>query len=122
MRRRVGLTDFKELPETVFHRRATGGWQKCDRYEIRNGEIVAAPDRVRGLERGLTEQDDEGWAIYDPINDVPDLFLRFARLYSEPDFDGAALGFANRYGLPSGEDERPAAFGEAGYETEALNW
>ena len=122
MRRRLGLADFKEPHAAVFEARASGLWMKCDRYEIRGGEIVAAPDRVRGLEIGLTEHDDEGWAIYDPINDVPDLFLRFARLYGEPDFDRAALDFANRYGLPSGEDERPAAFGEAGYATEALNW
>src|SRR5215208_7968486 len=94
MRRRVGLTDFKELPETVFHRRATGVWVKCDRYEIREGEIVAVPDRVRGLHKGLADEDDEGWIVYDPIVGVPDLFLRFARLYGEPDFDRAALDFA----------------------------
>ena len=56
MRRRVGLTDFKELPAAVYEARATGVWLKCDRYEIRNGEIMAAPDRVRGLKRGLTNQ------------------------------------------------------------------
>jgi hypothetical protein len=116
------LADFKEPLSAVFEARASGFWLRCDRYEIRGGEIVAAPDRVRELQRGLTEDDDEGWTIYDPINDVPDLFLRFARLYGEPDFDRAALDFANRYGLPNGEDERPAAFGEAGYETEAMNW
>jgi hypothetical protein len=122
MRRRLGLADFKEPHAAVFEARASGLWAKCDRYEIRGSEIAAAPDRMRGLERGLKEEDDEGWSTYDPINDVPDLFLRFARLYGEPDFDRAALEFANRYGLPSGEDESPAAFGEAGYDTEALNW
>lgn len=122
MQRRLGLADFKEPQAVVFEARASGSWLRCDRYEIRGGEIVAAPDRVRGLQRGLTKEDDEGWISYDPINDVPDLFLRFARLYGEPHFDRAALDFANRYGLPNGEDERAATFGEAGYETEAMNW
>jgi hypothetical protein len=47
MRRRVGRTDFKELPAAVFEARALGTWEKCDRYEIRKGEIVARPNRVR---------------------------------------------------------------------------
>src|SRR3712207_6866186 len=33
-------------------------------------------DRVRGLYRGLTDEDDEGWVVYDPIDEVPNLFLR----------------------------------------------
>jgi hypothetical protein len=123
MRRRVGLTDFKELPAAVFEARASGGaWLKCDRYEIREGEIVAAPDRVRGLKRGLADADYEGWVVYDPIDDVPDLFLRFARLYGESDFNRAALDFASKYGLPNGSDEAPAPSREAGFQTEALNW
>jgi len=95
---------------------------KCERYEIRDGEVVAAPDHVRGLQRRLTNEDDDGWTVYRPINDVPDLFLRFARLYGEPDFNKAALDFANKYGLPTGADERPAPLGLAGFETDALNW
>jgi hypothetical protein len=122
MRRRLGLADVKEPHAAVFETRANSCWLRCDRYEIQGHEIIAAPDRVRGLERGLTEQDDEGWTVYNPINEVPDLFLRFARLYGEPDFDKVALGFANKYGLPSGNDERPAPFREPGFETEALAW
>jgi hypothetical protein len=91
MRRRLGLADFKEPQAAVFEARASGLWVKCGRYEIRGGEIAAAPDRVRGLARGLMEEDDEGWSTYDPINNVPDLFLRFARLYGEPDFDRGLL-------------------------------
>jgi hypothetical protein len=118
MRRRVGLTDFKELPAVVFETRALGVWEKCDRYEIREGEIVARPNRVRGL----TGEYEEEWVSYNPIDDVPDLFLRFARLYGESDFDRAALDFTIKYGLPNGADEAPTPFGEPGYETEAMNW
>jgi hypothetical protein len=79
-------------------------------------------DRVRGLYRGLTDEDDEGWVVYDPIDEVPDLFLRFARLYGEPDFNKAALDFANNCGLPNGTDEAPAPSGAPGFKTEAINW
>jgi len=122
MRRRVGLTDFKELATTVFETKASGCQLKCNRYEIRDGEIVAAPNPVRGLTRGFTDTDDEGWIVYDPIDDVPDLFVRFARLYGESDFDRAALDFASKYGLPNGADEAPAPFGEPGFQTDAMNW
>ncbi len=122
MQRKLGSTDFDEIHKTVFEARASGGWLKCDRHEFRGDEIVAAPDRVRGLNRGLTEADDEGWVFYDPINDVPDLFLRFAKLYDEPDFNTAILDFADKYGLPSGADERPASFAEVGFDTNAENW
>ena len=125
MRRRLGLADFGELREAVFEARARGSWPKWDRYEIREGEVVAASDRVRGL----TDADDEEWVSYDPISydpidDVPDLFLRFARLYSKSDFNKAALDFANRYGLPNGADadESPAPLGVPGYATDAKNW
>jgi hypothetical protein len=118
MRRRVGLTDFKVLPAVAFETRALGTWEKCDRYEIREGEIVARPNRVRGL----TGKYEEEWISYNPIDDVPDLFLRFARLYEESDFDRAALDFTSKYGLPNGADEAPAPFGDPGFETEAINW
>jgi hypothetical protein len=74
------------------------------------------------LVRGLTGAYEEEWVSYNPIDDVPDLFLRFARLYEESDFDRAALDFTSKYGLPNGADEAPAPFGEPGYETEAMNW
>ena len=122
MRRRLGLADFKEPHAAVFEARALRGWVKCDRYEIQGHEIIVAPYRVRELERGLRAQDGEGWTIYSPINDVPDLFLRFARLYGEPDFDKAALGFATKYGLPKANDARPAPFRGPEYEKIVLAW
>src|SRR5215212_7366324 len=129
MRQRLELGDFRNAHTAVFEARGRGVWLKGDRYEIRDGEVVASPDRVRGFQRGPSNEDDEGWTYfdpgwtyYDPIDDVPDLFLRFARLYGESDFNKAALDFANKYGLPTGADERPAPSGSAGFVTEALTW
>ena len=94
---------------------------KYERYEIRDGEVVVSPDRERVLQRWSTNDDDDGWTFYWPIDDVPDLFLRFARLYGESDFNKAALDFANKYGLPTGADETDPS-GRAGFKTDALNW
>jgi hypothetical protein len=122
MRRRLESRDFRNSHTAVFEARGRGGWLKYERYEIRDGEVVVSPDPERVLQRWLTNEDDDGWTDYDPIDDVPDLFLRFARLYGESDFNKAALDFANKYGLPTGADERPAPSGAVGFETDALNW
>ncbi len=121
MRRRLESGDFRNSHTAVFEARGRGVWLKYERYEIRDGEVVAAPDPVRVLQRWLTNEDDDGWTDYDPIDDVPDLFLRFARLYGESDFNKAALDFANKYGLPTGADETDPS-GRAGCKTDALNW
>lgn len=107
MWRRVGRADFKEARRAVFGSRAGGGWIVFDTYEIREGALVATPDLVRGLERGFTPEDDEGFAFYNPLENVPDLFLKFARLHEEADFESAALRFAHEYGLPDGERPLP---------------
>jgi hypothetical protein len=115
--------DFRNSPTAVFEAQGRGAsWLKYERYEIRDGEVVVSPDRERVLQRWSTNEDDDGWTDYRPIDEVPDLFLRFARLYGESDFNKAALDFANKYGLPTGADEEPAPLGRAGFETDALNW
>jgi hypothetical protein len=116
MRRRVGSTAFKSLYAASY---ATKAVDVVEMQQVQNlqSKIVAAPNLVRG--QGC---DDEGWIVYDPIDDVPDLFLRFARLYGESDFNRAALDFTNKYGLPNGADEAPAPVGEPGFQAEAMNW
>jgi len=111
MWRKVGRDEFRDAREVVFGARAGGCWIVFNEYEIRGDEIVAAPELVRGLQRGLTEEDDEGATVYDPLDDAPDLFLKFARLYEDADFESAALRFAHEYGLPDGEHPHPNSDG-----------
>jgi len=42
---------------------------------------------------------------YKPLTDVPDLFLRFARLHKEKNFAEAALAWSHKYGVPGGHSQ-----------------
>lgn len=101
MWRKVGRDEFRNAREVVFGARAGGCWIVFNKYEARGDEIV------RGLKRGLTEEDGEGATFYHPLDDAPDLFLKFARLHEDSDFEGTALRFAHEYGLPDGEHPFP---------------
>ena len=68
----------------------------CERYERHGNYILAAFD----------EDESERWRLFSPLQDEPDLFLRFARVWREPDFTRSALAFAHRYGLPCGTTPR----------------
>jgi len=39
------------------------------------------------------------------LTDVPDLFLRFARLHKEKNFAEAALAWSHKYGIPGGDSQ-----------------
>jgi hypothetical protein len=64
----------------------------CEEYELRQDRIVARfNNEIRNK-----------WHSFKPLNEAPDLFLKFSRLHRERDFAGAALSFSHRYGLPCG--------------------
>jgi hypothetical protein len=121
MRRESVMADFDKLQKEVFGERSGGTWQRWARYEIPEGEdmVVVAPELVRRVYEDC-DANDPGFDFYDPMG-VQDLFLKFASLYEEPNFDESALDFANRYGLPNGDDEEPAWDG-VGFQTEAQSW
>jgi hypothetical protein len=68
------------------------GWPVCKKYDLHRGAIVAR----------FTPEDLTQWDISWPLEEAPDLYLRFARLHEEPDFERAALTFAHEHGLPDG--------------------
>jgi len=98
MRRVVSANDFmmassllSKLPSEYPHkaREEIGPCLVCEKYEVRNGEIVAV---LSGSSFGK-------WRHFEPLED-PNLFLKFSRLHRERDFAQAALSFASQYGLP----------------------
>jgi hypothetical protein len=94
--RRLEPADFEVAYELGTAYAELGQWLVCDEgYEISGDEIVAALE--------YTDWSDE-WSAYFPLKDVPDLFLKFSKLYEQSDFEQAALAFANNYGLPTGKD------------------
>jgi len=94
MRRRLNADDFRLTTGLGTQLERGSWWSVADDYELRGGDIVAK-----------FQLDEDGrpmcWG-YSPLEDEPDLFLKFARLYSEPDFESAALEWCRRYGLPGG--------------------
>ena len=110
MQRRVNADDFRRarefLPQLLKGRGEAVGttedWQVCDDYELRGDKIVASfpLEPVEGRSR---------WRSYRPLEETPDLFLRFVRLHEAPDFDEAVLRFCRRYGTlyyTAGDEQR----------------
>jgi hypothetical protein len=94
--RRLEPADFEEAYELSTADVEHEMWFVCDEgYEIVWGEIVA-----------VLEYTDMSyvWSDYSPLEDVPDRFLKFGKLYGQADFEQAALDFGNTYGLPAGKD------------------
>jgi hypothetical protein len=77
-----------------------GEWAVCDRYEVRNGEIVA-----QRLAQDIANN--RRWRVYRPLEDHPDLFLKLAEMHTKPNFSDAALDFSRRYGVLGGSSNRP---------------
>ena len=69
-------------------------WWRSDKYEINYkryiGYVIHTEDHDALYEN-----------TYRPLEETPDLFLKFTELYEEPDFDRAALVWSRQYGLPS---------------------
>jgi hypothetical protein len=94
MRSRVSADDIERSERWLKERPSEEreGWPVCKQYELHKGEIVAR----------FPPEDFEQWEISWPLEETPDLFLRFARLYEEANFEQAAFAFTYEYGLPDG--------------------
>jgi hypothetical protein len=104
MRRSVSTNDFKMTNNVVSKRSQQprpggrgfpvpiGPWKVCEKYELRQDRIVA----------GFNNEISDKWHLFEPLDEAPDLFLKFSRLHRERDFAEAALSFSHRYGLPCG--------------------
>jgi hypothetical protein len=105
---KIGATDFGEAGSLMKSSQETDVWWVCDEYEIQGDRIVAKYG-ARSFGDGkrypphLNPTPDRGWSTYRPLEDAPDLFLRFARLKTERDFPRAALAWSHRYGLPGAD-------------------
>lgn len=98
---RIGSEEFRAAAEVARSSGdRTGNWSVCEEYVLQDGAIIA--------EYGHEGDDQDYWRSYLPLELEPDLFLKFARLWEEPDFEAAALEFAHSYGLP--RDPEPNEF------------
>jgi hypothetical protein len=106
---RLSKDDFlrtKELRST--YDLSAKGWGVCEDYEIEevpSGEqYLKTPEgwvfvgSTRIVPKYPISRHDK-WTYYDPVNDTPDLFLRFARLNEGPLLPDSIRGWVRRYGL-----------------------
>ena len=93
IQRRLNADDFKLTAVPGKQSNEGGMWAVADRYEIQDDEIIARPRFEDGYAR---------WWGYRPLEDTPDLFLKFARLHDQPDFEVGVLEWCSWYGLPGG--------------------
>jgi hypothetical protein len=92
MRSRISVEALERLDRWENPSEEFEGWPVCKQYDLHRGAIVAR----------FTSEDLTQWDISWPLEEAPDLYLRFARLHEEPDFERAALTFAHEHGLIDG--------------------
>lgn len=102
MGRRVEPKDFKQAGHLKKNSEERGGWWVCRGYRADGDRIRALssdPLAFTGEAFTVYENGSEGW-IYLPLEEEPDLFLKFARLQKARDFRASVLDFCHRYGIP----------------------
>jgi hypothetical protein len=75
----------------------------CEDYELQPND--ASRDDILSYRIRPKYEDDSRWSIYQPLDDTPDLFLRFAQLYNQERTAETALAWIRQYG--SLETEHP---------------
>jgi hypothetical protein len=105
---RIGRDDFVRAME--LQRRSvseSGSWKVCEEYELREPDTAVDYDyhSFEVTPRYSFIREDK-WRTYDPLEDTPDLFLKFARLYRggrdrfvSKVFVNSMLDWVHKYGL-----------------------
>ena len=102
MKRPVYGRDFEGVAPRIRDARQLNRWGVCiGGYELRPnrqrgsyGDWLSAKEPLR-----LTEVDGNNWKTYKPLEERPDLFLKFARLARQPTSAERALNWCKEYGV-----------------------
>ena len=104
MLRRLGSEDFNRFNELL----AKGGsaaprWLVCREYELRKPPEADEDDHLAYYFLSKHDHepfsDDDKWRWYDPLEDTPDLFLKFARLHGRSDSVDPIVDWVHKYGV-----------------------
>ncbi len=108
VRHRIGRDDFAKAAE--LQRRSgseTRYWEVCEGYELREPDEAFLQDFLSSeVAPKYTLAREDKWRRYYPLEDTPDLFLKFARLYRggrdryvDSVFVKSILHWVHQYGL-----------------------
>src|SRR5215211_528247 len=92
-------------------------WKVCDDYEVCN---PTADGRGAFLQPKYSQYQKDKWTEYKPLQDRPDLFLRFAKLYEQEPSEEAALKWARQHGRLGYTRDGEPVYGKPKRET--LSW
>lgn len=114
----------------------SGLWGVCEEYELREPDDASRHDYLSTRVTPKYPPNRDGmWRLYRPLEDAPDLFLKFARLYNgggdsyvDSDFVSSVLDWVHRYGLLGygnssyygGPDETLNNYAESAYWTAGI--
>lgn len=102
MRQRLSRDDLGRTSELMSGGSLSRMWKVCEKYELKwlanasrgdSGQYFVVPkypSEPPYLDR---------WKSYEPLEDTPDLFLKFARLHRTYDQDEAMLAWVSSYGI-----------------------
>jgi hypothetical protein len=102
VKRGIRSNDYEGTAPPIKDPRQVNRWGVCvEGYELMPPRRGSAHDtRLRAkYALRLTDIDDKNWKTYKPLEEHPDLFLRFARLGREPVSPQRALSWCERYGV-----------------------
>jgi hypothetical protein len=101
MWQRLSRDDFDKTSDLMGGGSSNRMWQVCEEYELKRltDPPVGDPDRYFVVPKYSREPSYfNKWRSYEPLEDTPDLFLKFARLHGAEDRDDAMLAWVRNYG------------------------
>jgi hypothetical protein len=112
---RLGRDDFDNARELMGGSPATHTWGVCERYELKRLADAPEGDRLPYVlvpkYNTFDPSHRDKWRTYAPLEDTPDLFLRFARLHERGDQIEAMVDWVHSYGVLGQHGETPRFWG-----------
>jgi hypothetical protein len=106
--RRISRDDFVKTSELLRQTESgTRSWEVCEEYEPREPDEPSCHDYLAfEITPKYSPNREDKWRTYHPLEDTPDLFLKFARLYRggrdryvDSVFVRSILEWVHKYGL-----------------------
>ena len=98
---RLSRDDFDKTSELMGGGSASSTWSVCEQYKLKTLPDASreSPDAYLVVPKHRYEPAHfDKWRIYKPLEDTPDLFLKFARLHRVDDENEAMLTWVRSYG------------------------